>query len=71
MRRHNNGRRLCEVMDPIHSYRRTLLCPRLVKSSAGKSRRSFFHERSRCFLMILGAAGLDLAAGLQIEKLGE
>ena len=44
---------------------------RLVKSSAGKSRRSFFHERSCCFLMILGAAGFDLAAGLQIEKLGE
>src|SRR6516225_9504178 len=36
-------------------------------TSSGNYRRTFFDERSRCFFMIVGTTGLDLATRLEIK----
>ena len=41
------------------------------QSSSSKYRRTFFDERSRCFFMIIGTTGLDLAPRLEIKQLSE
>src|SRR6516165_3936131 len=41
------------------------------QSSSSKYRRTFFDERSRCFFMIVGTTGLDLAPRLEIKQLSE